>query len=233
MAEAMSTQRLGHGTVRSETKRLEQKAFGLPTVYRKRNSNEIMLAIIGQIIRQLREENGISPEELASRAGISVEKLDKIERNETTPSLRILLRLSRALGGKLGTFLGGQEEDRTTTLVRREELAEHPVFAGNEAERNGRMRFYALAQTKNDRHMEPLVIEIAPGETTTEPERRSEHTGEEFLHVLEGEATLYYGDEVYCLKPGDSIYYNSVVPHVLSNETPTPVRVLAVLYMAY
>lgn len=45
-----------------------------------------MLAIIGQVIRQLREENGISLEELSARAGISVDKLDKIEK--TRPILR-------------------------------------------------------------------------------------------------------------------------------------------------
>lgn len=196
-----------------------------------------MLAIIGQSIRQLREENGISIEELASKAGISVEKLDKIERNETTPSLRVLLRLSRALGAKLGTFLGGKEEERTATVMRREELAENPIFAGNDTERNGHLRFYGLAQGQTDRHMEPLVIEIAPGKRadsdTAEPKPRSEHAGEEFLYVLSGEATLYYGGEIHRLQAGDSIYYNSTVPHLLVNETSETARVLAVLYMLY
>ncbi len=51
-----------------------------------------MLAIIGQAIRQLREENGISPEELAARANITTEQLHCIETNRTTPSFRVLLR---------------------------------------------------------------------------------------------------------------------------------------------
>ena len=67
-----------------------------------------MLAIIGQVIRQLREENGISLEELSARAGISVDKLDKIEKNETNPSLGVLIRISRALGAKLGALLAGK-----------------------------------------------------------------------------------------------------------------------------
>ena len=63
-----------------------------------------MLAIIGRIIRQLREENGISLEELSARAGISTEKLDKIEKNETNASLGVLIRISRALGAKVGAL---------------------------------------------------------------------------------------------------------------------------------
>lgn len=193
-----------------------------------------MLAIIGQVIRQLREENGIPLEELASRVGISVDKLDRIEKNETHPSLRLLIRISRALGAKLGTQLTGKEADRTVDVVRREELSAYPILAGDEEEQDGRLRFYAMAQAKSDRHMDPLVVEIAPGDRTdVGTERRSEHAGEEFLYVLEGEAVLYYGDEICRLRAGDSVYYNSSVPHTLTNETEQPVRVLAVLYMPY
>lgn len=192
-----------------------------------------MLAIIGQIIRQLREENGISLEELSSRAGISVEKLDKIEKNETNPSLGILIRISRALGAKLGTLLAGKDEDHTAVITRKDDVIGNLTFAGNEEGRNGHLRFYAVATDKADRHMEPLVVEIAPGGGAAVPELKSEHSGEEFIYVLDGEATLYYDDQIYRLGPGDSIYYNSVVPHFLANETDRPARVMAVLYTPY
>ncbi len=194
-----------------------------------------MLAIIGQAIRQLREENGISPEELAARANITTEQLHCIETNRTTPSFRVLLRLSRALGAKLGTFFGGKEEDRTPVVMRAAELAENPVFAGNDTERNGNLRFYALAQGKADRHMEPLVVEIAPGDerSAIARGRQSEHPGEEFLYILSGQATLYYGSKTHRLQPGDSIYYSAAVPHRVVNETSKPVRILAVLYTPY
>ncbi|WP_298062995.1 XRE family transcriptional regulator [uncultured Rikenella sp.] len=192
-----------------------------------------MLAIIGQIIRQLREENGISPEELSSRAGISAEKLSQIENNETNPSLRVLIRISRALGAKVGTLLAGKDDNHKAAVTRKDDVTGNPTFAENEEGRNGHLSFYALAQDKTDRHMEPLVVEIAPNGSASVPELKSEHSGEEFIYVLEGEATLYYDDEVYRLKPGDSIYYNSVVPHFLSNETARPARVVAVLYTPY
>lgn len=193
-----------------------------------------MLAIIGRIIRQLREENGISLEELSTRAGISVEKLEKIEENQTSPSLGILIRISRALGAKLGTLWGGKgEEDRRAVLMRRADVASHPAFVGNEAEKNGHLGFYAMAQEKADRHMEPLIVEVSPVSGKRPTEWKSEHSGEEFLYVLEGSVTLYYGADVHRLAAGDSIYYNSVVPHLLVNETEAPARVLAMLYTPY
>lgn len=195
-----------------------------------------MLAIIGQIIRQLREENGISLEELSSRAGVSVEKLEKIENNQTNPSLGILIKISRALGSRLATLLDGRGEDHTAIVTKRENIRSNPTFAGNEAEKNKHLRFYALAKDKADRHMEPLVVEIAPspgGGISSLSAMQSEHSGEEFIYVLDGEVTLYYDAETYRLTAGDSIYYNSVVPHFLTNETDAPARVLATLYTPY
>ncbi|WP_304707805.1 helix-turn-helix domain-containing protein [uncultured Rikenella sp.] len=195
-----------------------------------------MLAIIGQIIRQLREENGITIEEFSERAGIDADKLAKIENNQANPSLGILIRLSRAMGAKLGTLWGGKgEEERAAVVARKSEVENHPAFVGNEAERSGHLAFYALAQGKADRHMEPLIVDVLPGRmnSSATAQLRSEHSGEEFLYVLDGEVTLYYGDEIHRLEAGDSIYYNSVVPHFLANETAAPARVLAMLYTPY
>lgn len=192
-----------------------------------------MLAIIGQIIRQLREENGISLGELSSRAGISVERLEKIENNQSNASLGVLIRISRALGTKLGAFYAGRDEDRSAVVTRRDDVPGNLTFAGNEAGKNGHLRFYALAKDKADRHIEPLVIDIMPGGDVPVPEFRSEHSGEEFVYVLEGNVTLYYDGETYRLGEGDSVYYNSVVPHFMANETDRPARVLATLYTPY
>lgn len=192
-----------------------------------------MLAIIGRIIRQLREENGITLEELSSRAGISVEKLEKIENNQTNPSLGVLIRISRALGAKLGTLLAGKEEDHAAVVTRKGDVTGNLTFAGNEQGKNGHLHFYAMAKDKADRHMEPLIVEITPSGGAAVPELKSEHSGEELIYVLEGEVTLYYGAETHRLRAGDSIYYNSVIPHFLANETEAPARVLAVLYTPY
>jgi quercetin dioxygenase-like cupin family protein len=72
--------------------------------------------------------------------------------------------------------------------------------------------------------MEPFLIEVMPEAATS-----SSHQGEEFIYVLEGALRVEYGRDAHTLLPGDSIYYNSLVPHAVSAEGG-PARILAVLY---
>lgn len=192
-----------------------------------------MLAIIGQVIRQLREENGITQEELASRAGISADKLAKIENNEVNASLGVLIRIARALGAKVSSLMAGKEDDHTAVVTRRNEMADNLIVADDKTDHNDHLHLYALAAAKSDRNMEPMVVEMTPSGRATLPELRSEHSGQEFVYVLEGQATLYYGDQTYTLQTGDSIYYDSALPHVMVNETQNITRLLAVVYTPY
>ena len=81
------------------------------------------------------------------------------------------------------------------------------------------LKFYALAQNKADRNMEPFIVNV---EYTVPDAKPSNHEGEEFLYVLNGDVELAYGQEKYMLHPGDSIYFDSIVPHSLSSPAPKP-----------
>ena len=106
---------------------------------------------IGNKIKQLREEHQLSLAELAANASIYPMQLEKIESGEIQPTMAIMVRISRALGTRLGTILDGEEHyepvvqlstDRTPSinLVESENLSSH-------------LRFSALAQNKTDRNM--------------------------------------------------------------------------------
>ena len=84
----------------------------------------------------------------------------------------------------------------------------------------------ALGQGKSDRHMEPLYIEIGP----EEPAALTSHEGEEFLIALSGQLVIHYGKERHLLEPGDSAYYNSIVPHSVSAGGGQPASAYAVVY---
>jgi quercetin dioxygenase-like cupin family protein len=58
----------------------------------------------------------------------------------------------------------------------------------------------------------------------------SSHEGEEFIVVVSGEVEIIYGQETHVLKPGDSIYYNSIVPHHVSSRNNKKAEIYAVLY---
>jgi quercetin dioxygenase-like cupin family protein len=77
--------------------------------------------------------------------------------------------------------------------------------------------------------MEPFFIEIYP-----QPARDiqlSSHEGEEFIVVTSGEIEVTYGRETHRLQPGDSIYYNSIVPHYVRCVSETRATIYAVLYV--
>ncbi len=190
-----------------------------------------MLAIIGKVVKQLREEQELTLEELSARSNVSVEKLTEIESNRSIPSLGVLIRISRALGSRLGTLLDGQE-NTGAVINRRREVNEFPSFSGPDAEDSAHLRFFSLAKDKSDRHMEPLVIAVKPN-SADHPELRSEHEGEEFLFVLDGEIVFYYGNDKHTLSVGDSVYFDSIVPHYLGNERDTRALVLATIYTPY
>ncbi|MCC7569646.1 MAG: cupin domain-containing protein, partial [Candidatus Methanofastidiosa archaeon] len=89
--------------------------------------------------------------------------------------------------------------------------------------------FHSLGRGKVDRHMEPFFIEILPEHD--EERRLSSHEGEEFIVVVCGTIEVIYGTETHILEAGDSIYYNSVVPHYVSSANGEGASIYAVLYL--
>ena len=77
--------------------------------------------------------------------------------------------------------------------------------------------------------MEPFVIDMQRDE---EEHDLSSHEGEEFIYILEGEVELIYGQNTYLLYPGDSLYYDSIIPHHIHAHTENA-KILAVLYTPF
>jgi mannose-6-phosphate isomerase-like protein (cupin superfamily) len=94
----------------------------------------------------------------------------------------------------------------TRSAEREEGIAPHKENS------HGHYRYHSLGAGKADRHMEPFFIKVSP----TEEKVNSSHEGEEFVVIVSGEVELLYGKEIYTLKEGDTMYYNSLVPHCLS-----------------
>lgn len=89
------------------------------------------------------------------------------------------------------------------------------------------MDFVSLAAKKASRNMEPFLITIQSGKGV---ERLSSHEGEEFLYVLEGSIVLHYGKNKYILNQGDSIYYDSIVDHLVTAIDNSEAKILGVVY---
>jgi quercetin dioxygenase-like cupin family protein len=188
----------------------------------------------GERIIELCKTYSINRETLAERSGLSIELIRRIEEEGHIPDLAPLVRISRALGVRLGTLLDDHEElGPVITRAGKAERAARfvtgipaaPDSEGKAAGHQG-LSFNALASDKGGRHMEPFVVDI---ESDAEQEK-STHEGEEFIYVLSGKLSLEYGKDTHILGEGDSVYYDSIVPHRVLAAAGQPARILAVIY---
>ena len=188
----------------------------------------------GERIAELRGTYSVNRETLAERSGVPVELIAKIEDEGHIPDLAPLIKISRALGVRLGTLLDDHEE-LGPVITRAGDAAASERFvtglpdgtsAPSAAQDHKGLSFKALAADKNSRHMEPFIVDI---EADTVQEK-STHEGEEFIHVLAGKISLDYGTASHVLGAGDSVYYDSIVPHRVQAAGGAPSRILAVIY---
>ncbi len=185
---------------------------------------------IGEKIRLYREMRMIALEDLAMNANMDVAQLRKIEDEGIIPSLGPLIRIARALGVRIGTFLDdiGQEGP---VLVKAGEGQSTISFASSDPTTRQHLNFFSLAADKAGRHMEPFIVDIQPASVSDY--KLSSHEGEEFIFVLEGEVEINYGKELYRLSKGDSIYYDSIVSHNVHAGSENPAKILAIVYTPY
>lgn len=184
-------------------------------------------SIVGAKIKKLREERELSVAQLAELTGLAEEQIQRIEENIDIPSLAPLIKIARVLSVRLGTFLDG-EEKTGPTICRQNEEADTISFSNNALLSRKHMNYRSLAKSKSDRHMEPFIIDVEPIEDINFT--LSQHEGEELIYVLEGTMEICYGDQSYILEQGDSIYYDSIIPHHVHAAKGGAAKVLAVIY---
>ena len=192
------------------------------------NSN----TFVGAKIKGIRETKNLSVEEIAERSGLTVDQINSIETDQNLPSLGPLIKIARALGVRLGTFM--DDNDALGPIVCRAEDRERDSsisFSNGASDARKHMEYHPLAQQKAGRHMEPFVIDINPEDT---PEfQLSAHEGEEFIYVMQGEVEIVYGKDTYNLKEGDSIFYDSIVTHHVHGAPGKSAKILAVVYIPF
>lgn len=182
---------------------------------------------IGKKIKEFREFRQLERKDLALQANLDEGQLQLIEEEGSIPSLGVLIKISRAMGVRLGTFLDDQETSGPA-LVNAGEAEESLSFSTRDESTREHLNFFSLAQAKAGRHMEPFLVEIEPSEESDY--KLSSHEGEEFLYVLNGSIEINYGKEVYLLHKGDTIYIDSVVAHNIHAAGDQSAKILAVVY---
>jgi len=185
---------------------------------------------VGSRIKSIRESKNITVEQVSERSGLSVEQIARIEENKNQPSLAPLIKIARVLGVRLGTFLD-DNDNLGPVVCRKEEKPESISFSSETSSSHNNLNFFALAQSKVGRHMEPFIIDI--DSASKNGYQLSSHEGEEFIFVMEGEIEITYGKNKYTLSAGDSIYYDSIIEHNVHAANESKAKILAVVYTPF
>lgn len=178
---------------------------------------------LGMRVRKYRETLGLTQEQLATNSGLDVGYIADVEEGLVYPPVGYIIKLSRALGQRVGTFMDDQFQPDPIVVRKSEREEETSTKAAS-----NQYHYFPLGKGKTDRHMEPMFIRIMPDEA----HETSSHEGEEFMVVVSGKVLIRYGKEETVIEEGDSVYFNAVVPHYVG-AVDGPAEIYAVIYTPF
>ena len=183
---------------------------------------------LGRKITTLRTAHHLSAQDLADRCSCELSVIEDLESGKAPASLAPLIKITRALGVRLGTLMD-DDEDFGPAYINQEQMTEVERVKSFQTANDGHdLSYFSLAAGRPSRHMDPFIITVDPkGETEHE---LVGHEGEEWIFGMEGEIEIEYGKEIYVLGPGESIYYDSIVPHQVRAHNGQTAKFLACVY---
>ena len=167
---------------------------------------------IGKKIRQMRNQKGLTQEELADRCELTKGYISQLENDLTSPSIATLSDIIGALGTSLKEFFN-EEEERPLVYKKADYVTKE----------QDKMLFTWLIPSAQKNEMEPALVTLAPGGETEED---IPHEGEEFGFVLEGKIAVTYGKKTRVVAKGESFYYSADKRHKICNKTDKPAKIL-------
>ncbi len=158
-------------------------------------------------IRELREIEGLTAEQMAAKTDVSVEEYIACENGERDLNFAFIYRCSLAFNVDVTDIIEGYSPKlKSYTVTRRGE--------GQRIEKAHGMTYYNLAYAFKNRIAEPLYVESVYSEEAQNKDiELTTHAGQECDLVISGHLKVQVGEHKVVLGPGDSIYYNSSTPH--------------------
>jgi transcriptional regulator with XRE-family HTH domain len=174
---------------------------------------------VGRRLRQLRTERDLSIRALAEASGVSVNTLSLIENGKTSPSVSTLQRVAAALNTPITTFFETEAPASHVVHVKAHQRPGAQFEHGSLAD---------LGAGLSGRPVQPFLITLEPHSGSGQD--LIVHTGYEFVYCLSGRLTYVVEDRTFLLDPGDSLVFESHLPHCWHNDEAEPTRALLVLY---
>jgi transcriptional regulator with XRE-family HTH domain len=169
---------------------------------------------IGTKIKILRQEKGLTQDELASRCELSKGFISQLERDLTSPSLNTLADILESLGTSLKDFFNEKEEEKIVFTA-------NDFFEVEDEDLKYKVEWVIPNAQKN--MMEPIILTLGPNGKYKE---EIAHQGEEFGYVLAGTVYVHYGSKKLKAKKGDTFSYKANVDHYISNAGSVTAKIL-------
>jgi len=190
----------------------------------KNESSHALEAYLGNTVRDLRIQHGLTIANVAERAGISRGMLSKIENAQTATSLETLELVANALGVTLSRLFRNYNMPTGGAQLVKSGQGMEVVRRGTKSGHTYHLLAYDQGPQKT---FEPFLITLEdPGEEFT----AFEHPGTEFIHMLEGKLEYRVGQETFVLEAGDSLTFRGEIPHRPETMHNTPIRFLSIIH---
>lgn len=173
-------------------------------------------------LRGLREALELTQEEVAASCNLPVGQYREMESGTADFSVNVLQTISRHYGISLDVLMvrRGAEDER---------LFHHPAAGkGVSVERQKAYKYEALAAGFRDRKIDPFIVTVEPAADDA-PMHLNCHPGQEMNYVLEGRLLIGLNGKEIVLNTGDSLYFDSGLPHGMKALDGKTVRFLAII----
>jgi quercetin dioxygenase-like cupin family protein/lambda repressor-like predicted transcriptional regulator len=167
---------------------------------------------IGAIIHKMRKEKRMTLAELSEKSGVALATLSRIENGKMTGTLESHMSIATALETELPDLYKELVVSKKSVEVRSKESA------GNVFVHTKKSSSEMLASNVSTKKMMPILIRISKGGSTSREETRPGF--EKFIYILDGKVEANIGDEIFSLTKGDTLYFESSVPHHFKNIGP-------------
>lgn len=162
----------------------------------------------GSRLRELRKNKNISIAELSKLSDVSTGLISQIEREMVIPSVVSIWRLAQALDTNINYFFDEDDVD-DKVIIRKNDHRTVILHSGSSY-------YKLLSPASPERLLDMTEITLKSG--CAYEQNPLTHNGEECGYVLKGELVVLLGGKEYVLEEGDSIYFNSTVPHKYINH---------------
>jgi len=176
---------------------------------------------IAERLRGLREVLELTPKDIANDCDISEDEYLQAESGNADISVSMLQKVARTYGVALEALMFGEEPKMSSYFVTRS-------GKGTSIERTQAYKYQSLAAGFRNRVADPFIVTVEP-KSENEPIQYNSHNGQEFNLILEGRMLISMDGKELILNEGDSIYFNSKLPHGMKALDGKTVRFLAVI----